>query len=126
MYYCLHFVGQCFDVGCFFLFKPGRRFGSVVVIAIFPWNHSTSPSGGNQVDGLPPALSYSQQAVELQKYGSGLDGCFRCVSLIFSGSNQPKSISFCQNQDLLSLNNPILVSCLHKFVRYDILVGQGR
>ena len=44
MYSCLHFVGQCLGVG------------SAFVITIFPWNHSTSPSGCNQVDGLPPAL----------------------------------------------------------------------
>ena len=30
----------------------------LLLLRFVPWNHSTSPSGGNQVDGLPPALSF--------------------------------------------------------------------
>ena len=52
--------------------------------------------------------------------------CFRCVSLIFYGSNRSNAISFCQNRDLTSKNYLPLSLCPRKFVWDDILQGHAR
>ena len=78
------------------------------------------------IDGLLCAVRLFSAGGRIGKNGSGLNGCFRCVSLIFSGSGDQIAISLCQNRDLISVNDPILVPCPHKFVCHDILWRQSR
>ena len=52
----------------FLWFRIWRRFGLGFVIAIFLGNHSTSPSGDNQVDGLPPALIHCPPRLKENKF----------------------------------------------------------
>lgn len=59
---------------------------------------------------------YSQPGSRLQKCFSVLNSCFRCVSLIFFGSNQSNAICFCQNRDLISDNDLLSSLCPRKFV----------
>ena len=62
---CLCFVGQCLDVGCSLDLECDVVLAQLFVIAIFPWNHSTGPSGGNQVDSLPSAVRFEMLVAKI-------------------------------------------------------------
>ena len=52
-------LGNVLVLDVFFGSECDVVLAQLLLLRFFLWNHSTSPSGGNQVDGLPPALSLS-------------------------------------------------------------------